>query len=167
MTTTTITYDTANINDIDAIMAIELVDFPLPHEASSRQSMVKRIKRNDQTFIVARNDKDQVVGYVCGSTSANRHLSDHLFETIRDSKPSDKYQIITSLAIHPHYQGYGIGTALLDRLEEVAKSQNRIAISLTCLEELINYYEAHGFKYEGPSKSRLAGQEWFNMVKEF
>lgn len=50
-------------------------------------------------------------------------------------------------------------------MEGNALSNKRQAVNLTCLRELIGFYERHGFKNEGMALSKHGGAEWFNMVK--
>ncbi|GBG96520.1 GNAT family N-acetyltransferase [Lactococcus termiticola] len=162
---TKISYDTVKPSDIDAIMAIEEADFS-PEESLSRTAILEEIQLIPDSFIVARNETSQVVGYISGPTSKERYLVDEMFEHNQASRKDDAYQIVTSLAIHPDYQGLGIATELMERLAETAKASGRQAISLTCHDYLIPYYEKHGFVNEGLSESKFAGEVWYNLVRE-
>lgn len=161
-----LTFDNVKPTDIDDVMFIEQHDFSAD-EAASRESMIERIENTPDTFLVARNENGRVVGFIASAGSSERYLTDDFFEHTRKNLPTDKFLEITSLAIHPDYQGLGIGKKLLSNLTEVAKAQHRLGIGLTCHDYLVPYYEAHGFVDEGRSASQLAGEEWYNMVLEF
>ena len=49
-------------------------------------------------------------------------------------------------------------------MKEAAAEESRQGISLTCVENLIPYYERYGFVSKGISDSQLAGETWYNMV---
>ena len=87
-----------------------------------------------------------------------------MFEKTEASLPTDRFQIIVSLAVDSEYQGLGIATSLLDLMKEAAAEESRQGISLTCVENLIPYYERYGFVSKGISDSQLAGETWYNMV---
>ncbi|MFC4651798.1 GNAT family N-acetyltransferase [Lactococcus nasutitermitis] len=157
------TYDFAKAEDIDDIMTIETSCFT-PEEAASRASMIERIALISDTFLVARNEDGRVVGMVVGPTSPERYLTDDLFEHSRANLPTDKVQTVVSLAVLADYRKHGLAGELLKRLAEVDRSAGREIISLTCLESLVPYYEAHGFVNEGVSASQHAGETWYNMV---
>lgn len=76
----------------------------------------------------------------------------------------DPYQTVLSLAVHPDFRGHGIGSQLLAELAQVAKAQGRVAITLTCLADLIPFYESNDYQNEGISASSHAGETWYNLV---
>jgi len=162
---TKISYDTVKISDIEAIMKIEQTDFSA-EEALSCEAVLEEIQLIPDSFLVARNEAGQVVGYISGPTSSERYLKDEMFEHNEASKPEDTYQIVTSLAIHPDYQGLGIATELLEQLAQKSAEAGRKAVSLTCHDYLIPYYEKHGFVNEGLSESKFAGEAWYNLVRK-
>lgn len=162
---TKIIYTHPTLNDLDQIQWIEDTVFN-SLEAASKESMKERIEVINDTFVIAKTQDNQVAGFIVGPVTLERYLTDDLF-TGSAANPTDaKFQQIISLAIHPDFQGLGIGKQLLKELETIDRKANRSAISLTCVENLIAYYEAHGFVNEGRSNSQLAGEEWYNMVKE-
>lgn len=155
----------AELTDLDDIMTVETSCFTAD-EASSRASMLERIEKNADTFIVARDmDKNgQVIGMIVGPTSSNRYITDDLFVRSEKNKASDKFQTVTSLAVLKEYRKHKIASRLIKKLIEVSKASNRELISLTCLKFLIPYYEKQGFTNEGRSESQLAGEVWYNMT---
>lgn len=159
-----ITYQSAKLSQLPEIMVIEQTGFS-PAEAATEAAMEDRIKLYPDTFIVA-NAKDKVAGYIVGPAYHQRYLADDLFETSHPNISTDEYQTVLSLVVHPVFQGLGIGGKLLDELAMVAKGQGRKAVTLTCLKELIPFYERHGYVNEGVSASDHAGETWYNMVRE-
>lgn len=160
-------FDHARPEDIDNIMKIENTSFT-PEEASSRQSMIERIEQIPENFLVVRDlDKERcAVAMVVGPTSTQRYISDDMFEHTTKNQPENTVQLITDLAVLPEYQNYGIATELLHRLMAQSRENGRKLISLTCVKDLIPYYEHHGFVNEGISDSKLAGETWYNMTYE-
>ncbi|UQS86874.1 GNAT family N-acetyltransferase [Nicoliella spurrieriana] len=158
-----ITFRNAQMNDLNALMQIERTGFS-PAEAASEIAMRERIAKLSDTFIVAIN-AGQLVGFVVGAAYDRRYLDDALYEKSTPNQPTDHYQTVLSIAVLPSERGHGIASELLGRIEMVAKRSNRLAVTLTCLQRLIPFYERNGFVNEGESESSHAGEVWYNMVK--
>lgn len=158
-----LTFQPAQPDQLDAIMTIENQGFT-PDEAATRTSMAERIKRISDTFIVA-TDHHQVLGYIVGPASNDRYLTDSLYDHLEANNQTDRYQTVLSLAVSPLARDQGLGSKLLSELAKVARSQNREAITLTCLQKLVPFYERNGYVNEGVSTSTHAGETWYNMVK--
>lgn len=150
-------------SDLAAIMAIETAGFS-PAEAATKSSMQARIAAYPETFIVA-FVADQVLGYVVGPAIDQRYLTDELFARAAVNAAAAPYQAVLSLAVAPSCRGQGLGGQLLAELAQVATAQHRRAITLTCLERLVPFYEANGYRNEGRSASSHAGEVWYNLVK--
>ena len=163
---TKITYEPAQIADLDDIMRIEEKSFA-QNETLTRASMLERIRLIPDSFIVARNDESRIIGFISGPVTESRYLSDECFEHSDVNPVTGGFQKVISLAIDTDYQGMGIATELLLLLEQEARAKKRQGISLTCHDYLIPYYEKHGFANEGLSDSHLGGETWFNMVLTF
>lgn len=159
----TIQFRNARPDDLPAIMAIENAGFT-PDEAASAASMAARIAQYPETFIVAAAKRLQ--GYVVAPAITPRYLSDDLFTTARPNDPTAPYLAVLSLAVAPSAQGQGIGSRLLAQLHQVAASQHRRGITLTCLKRLVPFYEANGYVNEGLSASTHAGERWYNLVQD-
>lgn len=149
--------------DWEAIMKIENQGFS-PAEAASRAAMKERIENIPETFIVAAK-QEEILGYIVGPTFSQRYLADELYQHTLSNNKSDAYQTVLSLAVTRPYRRHKIGTQLLTQLAQVARSQKRQAITLTCLATLIPFYEANGYINEGLSASQHADEKWYNMVK--
>ncbi|MBP1043379.1 GNAT family N-acetyltransferase [Vagococcus sp. BWB3-3] len=149
--------------DLATIMTIERAGFSA-EEAATEGAMAERITLINDTFVVARNEKAEVIGYVVGPAFDQRYLTDDLYDELTPNDPQAPYQTVLSLAVAPDYHGQGLGSLLLSRLAEIAKAQHRQAITLTCLAELVPFYEKNGYQNEGISDSTHAGEIWYNMV---
>ncbi|GAT18199.1 GNAT family acetyltransferase [Secundilactobacillus silagincola] len=156
-------FQPAKPNQLDAIMTIENQGFT-PDEAASRTSMAQRIEQISDTFIVA-SQGSQVLGYAVGPASNERYLTDDLYDHLTTNNSTDRYQTVLSLAVAKDARGKGLGSKLLTKLADVARIQNREAITLTCLAKLVPFYERNGYVNEGVSASTHAGETWYNMIK--
>lgn len=151
------------LQDLESIMKIERASFTVD-EAASEKAMKERISIIKDSFLVAVNNDDQPIGYVVGPIIQEQYLYDELFEKTSLNPPSGGYQSILSLAVAPEYRQLKVGGRLLKELVRQCKRQQRLGVTLTCLESLIPYYKKHGFQLEGQSDSQHAGVPWFNMV---
>ena len=61
---------------------------------------------------------------------------------------------IEDVAVHPEYQGQGIGKSLVQRLIDVAKKRGCYKMILDCSEELVPFYKKVGF-HESDRHMRL------------
>ncbi|MBW1605870.1 GNAT family N-acetyltransferase [Lactobacillus sp. Sy-1] len=159
----TVTFRDVKTNDLNALMEIERAGFS-PAEASTVEAMQSRIANVPDTFIVAQR-ADQIVGFVVGAAYNQRYLNDSLYEKSIPNQPDDQYQTILSIAVAPSERGNGIASELLNQIQLVAERAGRKAITLTCLERLIPFYERNGYVNEGESSSSHANEVWYNMVK--
>jgi GNAT superfamily N-acetyltransferase len=156
-------YQPAQSADLTEIMTIENQGFT-PEEAASETSMAERIQVISDTFITAKDDQGHVLGYIVGPADNARYISDDLFDHTTPNDPTAAYQTVLSLAVHDDAQGQGIASQLLKELAKVAKVQHRQAITLTCLERLIPFYERNGYVNEGVAESDHAGEVWYNLI---
>lgn len=159
-----ITFSHPDASDLTEIMRIEQSGFT-PDEAATRDSMAERIKLINDTFIIAKNEQGQIMGYVVGPAYHNRYLADDLFDQTVPNDPKDSYIAVLSLVVLPDFQGQHVASQLLSELDAVAKQQQRTGISLTCLENLIPFYERNSYVNEGVSDSTHADETWYNLVK--
>lgn len=156
-------FESAQMNELQRIMAIEQTGFS-KEEAATKVAMKDRIKLYPETFIVAKNNVDQLVGYIVGPVFNQRYLTDDLYAQSQPNNPKYQYQTVLSLAVDPNFQHHGIASQLLTELAKVAKKQGRTAITLTCLMDLVPFYESNGYQNEGVSASSHADETWYNMV---
>lgn len=156
----------AEMADLDEVMVIENIGFS-PLEAAAREAMEERIEKISDTFIVAVGDGGKICGYVVGPAIYERYLADELFEETIPNPADAPFVSVLSLAVHPDSRHEGLAKALLEELEAVATGQGRKGITLTCLAELVPFYERNGYVNEGVSASQHAGEVWYNMVRMF
>ena len=149
--------------DLDQLIRIENLGFSV-EEAATREAFIKRIQMIPDSFLVALIEGD-VVGYVNGPVMEPLYITDDLFADVKQNPLIGGMQSILGLAVDPSFRHQGIAKQLLFSLEEVAKRSNRQALSLTCKEELIRFYESCGYKNHGISDSVHGGVQWFNLVK--
>lgn len=154
----------AQLTDWPVITAIEKVNFS-PEEAASPEAMKERLVKISDTFLVAVIE-DEIAGYIEGPIVSKRYLTDDLFHKVDPNPKEGGFIAVTSLSVAEPFQGQGIGTALIAALKDLAVSQNRQGIHLTCHDYLIAYYEMNGFSDEGESDSKHGGALWYNMVWE-
>ena len=145
--------ENAKVTDLSALMRIERAGFT-PAEAADEASMAQRIEVINDTFLVARGDHDEVLGFIVGPVVSQRYLTDDLFEQVE----------IDGIQIHAEGSCGGLGSKLLKQLIENAKSAQRVGVTLTCLSRLVPFYELNGFTDEGLSDSTHGGETWHNMV---
>ncbi|ARU91232.1 hypothetical protein SCLARK_00550 [Spiroplasma clarkii] len=116
-----ITFDNPKLTDLDDLYQVEITAFPI-NETLSKVSYEERIKKISDSMIVARNENNQVIGFVVGISSPERYLSDEYFFSTKPNSPSDPNFCIVGLAIAPKYQQYKIGSELLTKFLKLAKS---------------------------------------------
>ena len=131
---------TADLTDLPAIYKIECENFS-PEEAMSQELWARHIERYllDISFTMEIEDfSHQAGGYIS----------------------------ITSLSVSKEAQSMGVGRRLLEAMKEIVISNGRDGINLTCHDYLTAYYERHGFRNHGLSKSTYADEVWYDMVWE-
>lgn len=149
--------------DLQRIMAIEKAGFT-PDEAATDLAMAERIEVIPDTFLIAENTAGKIVGYVVGPVIPQAALTDDLFEKTVPNPKEGGYIAILSLAVAPEFRHRGVGGFLLENLAAAAVEQKRAGITLTCLAELIPFYEKHGYENRGVSASQHAGEVWYDLV---
>lgn len=149
--------------DLNRIMAIERSGFSA-EEAASCAAMAERLTIIPDSFVLAIDDEDQIMGYAVGPVISERYLYDALFEKTQPNPKHGGYQTILSLVVDPAYRKYGVASHLLTELKKISLKAERTGITLTCLENLIPFYEKNGYRVEGISESKHAGEIWYNMV---
>jgi ribosomal protein S18 acetylase RimI-like enzyme len=153
------------IEDLSQLVAVEHLCFS-KEEAATREAFEKRIRFIPDSFYVA-EENGEIVGLINGPVIETAYITDDLFNTIKKNPAAGGHQSILGLAVHPQFQKHGIASKLLKHLEREARLKNRQTITLTCKENLIGYYERHGYLNNGISSSKHAGEKWYNMTKNY
>lgn len=162
----TLNIRTVKMDDLDAIVELESSAFHMSEEMT-RKDMIGRIENYPDTFLVAQVD-GKVVGHVFGPVSKERYIKDELYFKNQPNNAQYHYQTILSLAINQEYRKQGIASALIEELCKIAQSQDRRAITLTCLPKLFHFYEKRGFINEGKTSDDIPDPDdvsSYNMVR--
>jgi ribosomal protein S18 acetylase RimI-like enzyme len=153
-----------HINDLHRLVAIEYQCFPT-EEAATKEAFEKRIHTIPDSFFVAEED-GEIVGLVNGPVIDTEYITDDLFSEIKVNPVAGGHQSILGIAVSPYFQKRGIALALLKHLERAARTYKRETITLTCKENLIQFYENRGYMNHGVSNSEHGSVTWFNLSKK-
>ncbi len=162
----TLNIRTVKMDDLDASVELESSAFHMSEEMT-RKDMIGRIENYPDTFLVAQVD-GKVVGHVFGPVSKERYIKDELYFKNQPNNAQYHYQTILSLATNQEYRKQGIASALIEELCKIAQSQDRRAITLTCLPKLFHFYEKRGFINEGKTSDDIPDPDdvsSYNMVR--
>ncbi|MFF2878882.1 GNAT family N-acetyltransferase [Gottfriedia sp. NPDC057991] len=152
------------LEDLTELVEIEHLCFS-KEEAATKQAFEKRIKLIPDSFFVA-EENGKLVGLVNGPIINETFITDDLFSEIKKNPSTGGHQSILGIAVAPQNQNKGIASKLLSHIENVSKENKRDSITLTCKENLIHFYENHGFINNGISSSTHGGVKWYNMSKK-
>ena len=154
----------AGIADLDRCAEIEAACFPR-EQAASRESIRDRLAAYPGHILLGEQN-GIVVGYAMGPVIDAPAIADEMFADAACHDPAGPYQSVFSLAVHPDWQRRGHGRQLLDALIGLARREGRRAVTLTCRQEKIAYYESFGFVNRGTASSVHGGVVWYDMVLE-
>jgi ribosomal protein S18 acetylase RimI-like enzyme len=152
------------IEDLPELVTIENLCFS-KEEAATKEAFEKRIQSIPDSFFVAELE-GEIAGIVNGPVIETAFITDDLFKEIKANPASGGHQSILGIAVSPRFQKRGVASALLDQLEEEARTHHRETITLTCKENLIHFYENLGYINKGVSSSAHGGVVWYNMIKK-
>lgn len=153
------------MKDLDDISKLENICFN-KEEAATKEAFEYRIGAFPESFYVAVNENNEIVGLVNGCVTDNLVISDELFEPGGGHNPVGKNQTVFGLLVDPRFQKKGIAAELMVAIMESAKKAGREKIILTCKENLIQYYEGFGYINNGVSKSTHGGAVWYDMMAD-
>lgn len=159
------TIRTAQMEDIDAITAVETECFP-PAEAATREEFAERLKYYKDHFWLMFNEA-HLVAFVDGMVSNQKDLTDEMYEKAEMHEEQGDWQMIFGVNTIPAYRRCGLAEQLLKRAIADAKAQGRKGLVLTCKDKLIHYYAKFGFENEGVSESVHGNIVWNQMRLKF
>lgn len=152
------------IEDLPKLVGIEQQCFSR-EEAATEEAFEGRIRRIPDSFFVA-EENGEVIGLVNGPVIQTEFITDDLFANIQENPLTGGHQSILGLAVFPSKQSRGVASDLLTHLEKSSRERKRETITLTCKEDLIQFYEKFGFVNRGVSNSEHGGIVWYNMCKK-
>lgn len=159
------TIRTAQMEDIDAIIAVETECFP-PAEAATREEFAERLKYYKDHFWLM-FDGGHLVAFVDGMVTSQKDLTDEMYEKAELHEEQGDWQMIFGVNTIPAYRRRGLAEQLLKRAIADAKAQGKKGLVLTCKDKLIHYYAKFGFENEGVSESAHGGAVWNQMRLTF
>lgn len=159
------TIRTAQMEDIDAITAVETECFP-PAEAATREEFAERLKYYKDHFWLM-FDGGHLVAFVDGMVTSQKDLTDEMYEKAELHEEQGDWQMIFGVNTIPAYRRRGLAEQLLKRAIADAKAQGRKGLVLTCKDKLIHYYAKFGFENEGVSESAHGDVVWNQMRLTF
>jgi ribosomal protein S18 acetylase RimI-like enzyme len=122
-----------------------------------RRSLYQQLFAEHGAILLLARDGDRLVGYALGYTMsvAGTWLAD-TWET------AERIAEIESLSVLPEYRGQGLGSMLLEQLQEALRQQGAqdfIVGALPGNADAIRLYRRHGFRPTWLYLSRLDGRE--------
>lgn len=138
-------YAKSSDSDIREVYKIELdVEYS---NAASEETLIRRKEMFNNGFIVAKNLKQNVVGYI-ESTIWNEKKFD-TFEEISNFPLHHEIDgdilYIIFLAVSTKFRKKGIATNLLKEVEKIARNHNLNKIQLVAKDGLVDFYSNRGF----------------------
>lgn len=157
---------TADMNDLDAVTAVERECFP-PAEAATREEFAERILHYGNHFWLM-FDGDKLVAFVDGFVTDTPDLTDEMYERADMHEENGAWQMIFGVNTIPEYRRRGLAGELIRRAVDDAGKAGRKGLVLTCKDRLVHYYAGFGFKDEGiTNKSTHGNVAWHQMRLEF
>ena len=151
--------------DLDRCAEIEEACFP-PEQGASREAIRARIAAYPRHFLLGEAE-GVIVGYVMGPVIDQPTIADEMFDNTLCHREDNPYQSVFSLAVHPDFQRRGYGRLLLNALIDQAHREGRRAVTLTCRDYKVAYYESFGFQNRGVAGSVHGGVVWYDMRLTF
>lgn len=157
---------TAQMDDVDAVAAVEKECFP-PAEAATREEFAERILHYGNHFWLM-FDGDKLAAFVDGFVTDAPDLTDEMYERADMHNEAGAWQMIFGVNTMPEYRRRGLAGELIRCAIDNAGEAGRKGLVLTCKDELVHYYAGFGFKDEGISdKSTHGNVAWHQMRLEF
>ena len=157
---------TAQMDDVDAVAAVEKECFP-PAEAATREKFAERILHYGNHFWLM-FDGDKLAAFVDGFVTDAPDLTDEMYERADMHNEAGAWQMIFGVNTMPDYRRRGLAGELIRCAIDNAGEAGRKGLVLTCKDELVHYYAGFGFKDEGiTDKSTHGNVAWHQMRLEF
>ena len=116
------------------------------------------------TYVMAMEGiSNKIAGFIAGVATEGGFFSDDLFTDPEIHDPSGSTVMISGLEVRPEYRHMGLATKLMEKFIDRERRRGRKRIVLTCLENLVPFYENMGYRKIGLSKSTFGGAAWYEM----
>lgn len=132
--------DKFNILPLSKVQFNDAVSVVLEARLDTKEEIEHHLRHLEAHYIATIDTR--VVG-VIGWYQDNVHYADN---AMGNNFPGEEAYWVGFFAVDKQYQGKGIGTALLEKLEEVVKSKQRDELWVSSVPETKSYYEEKGFK---------------------
>ncbi len=143
---------------------MEQICFP-PHEACSRENMIRRVNKDPGMFIVAEEkDTGRLCGMINGMPTDAAVFSDAVFTGFDLYSENGRRMFLAGVEVLPAYRHAGLAHAMMDAFLKREKEKGREQVLLTCLEEKIPFYESMGYRDCGLSASSWGNETWHEMT---
>ncbi len=113
------TIRTAQLEDIDAITAVETECFP-PAEAATKEEFAERLKYYKDHFWLMFDEK-RLVAFVDGMVTSQKDLTDEMYEKADLHEEQGDWQMIFGVNTIPAYRRRGLAEQLLKELLQMQK----------------------------------------------
>lgn len=151
--------------DLAILAHIEQVSYPAA-EAASELRIKQRLAVFPNNFWLL-EEQNKVVAFVNGMVTAERDLTDEMYEYATMHKNDGPWQMIFSVVTTPKCRGKGYAGMLLQQVIAESKAAGRLGVVLTCKEKLLKFYGKFGFLNEGVSCSTHGAAVWYQMRLTF
>lgn len=142
---------------------MEEICFP-PREACSMESMVQRVERIPEQFLVAEDrETGRLAGFINGLASEEIQFRDAFFTDASLHDPAAQTVYLLGLEVLPQYRGLGLAEELMRLYTIWEQVKGRTRLVLTCHTQLADMYRRFGFRDIGPSASAWGGETWQEM----
>lgn len=81
--------------------------------------------------------------------------------------PEPKTAWIRFMAVDERFRGRGIGRAILERLERIARSKGAVLITLNSREAVVDFYRKSGYSIVGDGPTLFGQIRHVTMAKNF
>lgn len=142
---------------------VERICFP-PHEACSREMMLKRAQKAPELFLAAIDKQNgKIAGFLNGLSTDEDTFRDEFFTSADLYNPEGKNIMLLGLDVLPEYRNQGLARELMRIYCLRERKNGRRKLLLTCLPSKVRMYERMGFLDEGIADSLWGGEKWHEM----
>jgi len=151
----------AVVKDLDELFEIEQECFP-KEQAASYEALKGRLLVYPDNFFLLK-DGDRIVSFINGPCSNAKDLCDDMYVDPFLHDESGTWQFLLGVDTRTAYRNHGCASRLMHECINECRRQGRSGIVLTCLENMIPFYERFGFANEGISESVHGDELWYQM----